>query len=71
MGLIAADRAGSSSVQRGIEYLLQKQNEDGSWTEPDYTGTGFPKAFYLRYDMYRIYFPLLALSMYRNKIENK
>jgi squalene-hopene/tetraprenyl-beta-curcumene cyclase len=32
------------------------------WAEPEFTGTGFPQVFYLRYHMYPIYFPLLALS---------
>jgi len=65
LGLIAAGRERSHSVQRGVEYLLQTQNEDGSWDETEFTGTGFPKVFYLRYHFYRIYFPLMALGRYR------
>ena len=65
MGLMAAGRYSSGSVRRGINYCLQHQNEDGTWNEEAYTGTGFPRAFYLRYDLYRIYFPLLALGQYR------
>ena len=38
------------------------QNDDGTWDEPEFTGTGFPRVFYLRYHYYPIYFPLLALS---------
>ena len=53
-------------MQRGIEYLLDSQNEDGSWTEDEITGTGFPRVFYLKYDMYRNNFPLLALATYLN-----
>jgi squalene-hopene/tetraprenyl-beta-curcumene cyclase len=64
LGLIAAGRASSLPAARGIHYLLEKQNEDGTWTEESYTGTGFPRAFYLHYDLYRIYFPLLALGHY-------
>ena len=41
------------------------QNPDGSWTEHETTGTGFPKVFYLKYDMYRNSWPLLALATYR------
>ena len=41
------------------------QNEDGSWTEDYTTGTGFPCVFYLKYDMYRQHFPLLALATYK------
>ncbi len=69
MGLIAAGQQSSPFVEKGISYLVSHQNEDGSWTESAYTGTGFPRAFYLRYDLYRIYFPLLVLSQYRDSKE--
>jgi len=62
MGLAAAGCARIPAAQRGIDYLLRTQAADGSWPEPDYTGGGFPRVFYLRYDLYRIYFPLLALA---------
>lgn len=52
------------AVRRGIDYLLAHQDADGGWTEPEWTGTGFPKHFYLRYDYYRLYFPLLALGRF-------
>jgi len=39
---------------------------DGAWHEPQITGTGFPGVFYLKYDMYRQNFPLLALATYLN-----
>ncbi len=64
LGLIAAGEADSRSVQRGIEWLLARQNPDGSYAEEEWTGTGFPKVFYLRYHYYRIYFPLLAFNAY-------
>ena len=47
----------NKAVYNGIVYLQQTQQEDGTWQEPYYTGTGFPKVFYLRYDLYRISFP--------------
>jgi len=65
MGLCAFDDSQSPSVIRGIEYLIRTQNRDGSWTEHETTGTGFPKVFYLKYDMYRNSWPLLALGTYR------
>jgi squalene-hopene/tetraprenyl-beta-curcumene cyclase len=71
MGLIAAGNQTAASIERGIDYLLQHQNENGTWDEDAYTGTGFPRAFYLRYDLYRIYFPLLVLSQYRASLEEK
>jgi len=45
-----------------VRYLISQQLSDGSWDEPEFTGTGFPRVFYLRYHLYRIYFPLMALS---------
>ncbi|MGZ4845128.1 MAG: squalene--hopene cyclase, partial [Candidatus Angelobacter sp.] len=64
MGLLAAGDTRSESVQRGILYLLETQRPDGHWDEDQYTGTGFPRVFYLAYHLYRDYFPLVALSAY-------
>jgi squalene-hopene/tetraprenyl-beta-curcumene cyclase len=64
MGLLAAGDTRSESVQRGVLHLLQTQRPDGSWDEEQYTGTGFPRVFYLAYHLYRDYFPLIALSTY-------
>ncbi|MBX3747353.1 MAG: squalene--hopene cyclase [Verrucomicrobiae bacterium] len=65
MGLCTLGDPGRPSLQRGIEYLVQSQNPDGSWTENEITGTGFPRVFYLKYDIYRNTWPLLALATYR------
>ena len=54
----------SASVRRGIEYLLDAQREDGSWEDAFWTGTGFPKVFYLKYHLYATFFPLWALATY-------
>ena len=64
MGLISAGEVNSPEVARGIKYLLNHQELDGSWDEVLFTGTGFPRVFYLRYHFYRNYFPLMALGMY-------
>ena len=64
MGLLAANDTRSDCVARGIAYLLKTQKKDGSWDEPYYTGTGFPRVFYLMYHMYRQYFPMIALTTY-------
>ncbi|HJT19601.1 MAG TPA: squalene--hopene cyclase [Nitrospira sp.] len=66
MGLMSAGMTDAFSVARGIQYLLRHQMKDGSWEEVCHTGTGFPRVFYLRYHWYCQYFPLWALSMYRN-----
>ena len=70
IGLLAADETTSSFVQKGIQYLLDHQNNDGTWDENEYTGTGFPRHFYIKYHMYRNYFPLLAIAEYYNQIKN-
>jgi squalene-hopene/tetraprenyl-beta-curcumene cyclase len=65
MSLCAFEDPLRTSLVRGVEYLLQHQNADGSWTESEITGTGFPKVYYLKYDMYRNSWPLLALATYQ------
>ena len=52
--------------QEGAEHLVKSQNPDGSWDEAEFTGTGFPCVFYLKYHLYRNYFPLYALARLRN-----
>ena len=64
MGLFAAGDDRTRSVQDGVRYLLDQQEEDGSWREELWTGTGFPNVFYLRYHLYPQYFPLMALGEY-------
>jgi len=66
MGICACGDLDRSSIQRGLRFLLGSQKPDGSWEEPQITGTGFPGVFYLKYDMYRQNFPLLALATYVN-----
>ena len=64
LGLIAAGEAGAPQVQAGINYLLATQLDDGSWSENPFTGTGFPKVFYLKYHLYPVYFPMMAVARY-------
>jgi squalene-hopene/tetraprenyl-beta-curcumene cyclase len=70
LGLIAAGEVGSRAVRRGVRFLLDRQREDGGWSEQPWTGTGFPRVFYLKYHMYPIYFPLLALGVYLARLED-
>jgi squalene-hopene/tetraprenyl-beta-curcumene cyclase len=63
-GLVAAGRHDAAETRRGVQWLTARQRSDGSWDESAFTGTGFPKVFYLRYHYYRIYFPLMALARY-------
>ncbi len=64
LGLMAGGDTTSSSVQKGIDYLVETQRADGGWDEALATGTGFPQVFYLQYHYYRHSFPVLALSTY-------
>jgi squalene-hopene/tetraprenyl-beta-curcumene cyclase len=66
LGLMAAGEAASEAVAHGAEWLMVRQLPDGDWPEEDYTGTGFPRVFYLRYHGYRRIFPLWALARLRN-----
>lgn len=65
LGLLSSPKASDKSIEKAARYLLDTQRVDGSWSEPEFTGTGFPRHFYLRYDYYRLYFPLLALGRYQ------
>ena len=73
LGLIAAgaltDPRAAAAVRRGVESLLATQRSDGSWYDEQWTGTGFPKVFYLRYHLYACYFPLQALAAYVRAVE--
>ena len=66
LGLMAAGERDSASVKRGIDYLLRAPREGGKWHEEYFNAVGFPRVFYLRYHGYSAYFPLWALSRYRN-----
>lgn len=50
------------ACRRGLEYLRRMQGADGTWHEPYYTGTGFPRDFYINYHLYRHLFPMMALA---------
>jgi squalene-hopene/tetraprenyl-beta-curcumene cyclase len=68
IGLLAAEDELSDAVMRGVAWLLERQNEAGRWEDLEFTGTGFPKHFYLRYHMYAHYFPLMALGRFRQRL---
>src|SRR6202000_3404790 len=80
LGLLAAGDTRSDSIAKGVRWLLAPQQPDGSWDESVgegvtrqalYTGTGFPRVFYLAYHLYRDYFPLLALTTYKRAMEKE
>jgi squalene-hopene/tetraprenyl-beta-curcumene cyclase len=66
IGLLAASEPEDPAIALAVKHLVEQQQVDGSWAESEFTGTGFPCVFYLKYHLYRNYFPLYALSRYRN-----
>ena len=62
--LLALGAAGerSAATARGVDWLVDRQRPDGTWDEPQYTGTGFPGDFYINYHLYRLVFPVMALG---------
>ncbi|MEL6369132.1 MAG: squalene--hopene cyclase [Pseudomonadota bacterium] len=95
MGLASTGRPGDEeAITKGCAYLIERQSE-GSWVEPEFTGTGFPgygvgqtiklgdplleerlsqgtelsRAFMINYNLYRHYFPIMALGRTRSLLE--
>jgi len=91
IALLAGDNPSSAeAILRGLDFLMSTQ-QNGSWDERYYTGTGFPgfvygarqdgtafekelgqgpeltRAFMINYNMYRHYFPLIALGRARQR----
>jgi squalene-hopene/tetraprenyl-beta-curcumene cyclase len=66
IGLLAAGETTEPAVKQAVSYLLNQQRDNGAWPETAFTGTGFPRVFYLKYHLYRNVFPLYALARYRN-----
>jgi len=78
MALMAAYGPEDERVLRALRWLLDTQLQQdspqtgdraGSWVEPWFTGTGFPRVFYLRYHLYRLYFPIMAIGRWTRRIE--
>jgi squalene-hopene/tetraprenyl-beta-curcumene cyclase len=71
LGLLAAGEAESPEVRAGVEFLIGTQKRDGGWAEGPFTGTGFPRVFYLKYHLYPVYFPLMAVGRYAGAISRR
>jgi squalene-hopene/tetraprenyl-beta-curcumene cyclase len=52
----------STAAESAVDWLLQNQEEAGGWSDRQFTGTGFPRSFYLRYHLYATVFPTMALG---------
>ena len=68
LGYVAAGNARGSSARRAADYLCTEQEANGDFTEEHYTGTGFPTDFMIRYHLYRLHFPLMALGRLRERL---
>jgi squalene cyclase len=66
IGLLAAADPNDPAIGRAAAYLVAQQHDNGSWSEDDFTGTGFPGVFYLKYHLYKNSFPVYALARFRN-----
>ena len=68
LAYVAADEADSHAARRAAEWLCSTQLANGDWDEAQFTGTGFPLDFMIRYHLYRLHFPLLALGRLRERL---
>ena len=62
LALHAAGERDCQAASAGVQWLVDTQREDGTWDEPQYTGTGFPSDYYINYHLYRLTFPIMALG---------
>jgi len=69
IGLLAGADPGDPAIAKAAAYLVDQQREDGSWGESEFTGTGFPCVFYLKYHLYRNSFPVYALARFNNQAQ--
>ena len=68
LGYVAGGAAESEPAQRAADWLCASQEPNGDWSEEHYTGTGFPTDFMIRYHLYRLYFPVMALGRLRERL---
>ena len=68
LAYVAAGEAERVSARRAVDFLCGAQLDNGDWSEEHYTGTGFPTDFMIRYHLYRLHFPLMALGRVRERL---
>ncbi len=64
LALLAAGERSAVGATAGSRCSPAPSGPTGRGTNPQYTGTGFPGAFYLNYHLYRLVFPVSALGRY-------
>jgi len=65
LAYVAAGEARRPAARQAADFLCATQLDNGDWREEHYTGTGFPTDFMIRYHLYRLHFPLIALGRLR------
>ena len=68
LGYASAGEANSDAARAAANWLCTVQRSNGDWDEEHYTGTGFPLDFMIRYHLYRLHFPLMALGRLRERL---
>jgi squalene-hopene/tetraprenyl-beta-curcumene cyclase len=68
LAYVSAGNAEGRGARKAADYLCSVQLPNGDWHEEHFTGTGFPLDFMIRYHLYRISFPLLALGRMRERL---
>jgi squalene-hopene/tetraprenyl-beta-curcumene cyclase len=63
LGLVVAGRADHSAVRRGIQFLLDAQDDDGGWMDQHALRDG-DSNLHFRADLHSVCWPLLALSRF-------
>ena len=71
LGMLAGTRQATGSMERAVDHLLATQNDAGVWDDATWSGTGFPRHFYLKYWWYAAYFPLMALGQYAARLRGE
>ncbi|HEY1622163.1 MAG TPA: squalene--hopene cyclase [Streptosporangiaceae bacterium] len=69
LALLAAGERDGTAAARGVQWLADTQTVEGTWDEPWFTGTGFPRDFYINYHLYRLAFPVSALGRYVREVQ--
>ncbi len=66
IALLEAQEPDWAAIARGVGFLVESQDADGTWPKQDMAGVFFRTAL-LDYVLYRQYFPLHALGLYERR----
>ena len=70
MALLEAEDSDWDAISRGIRFLLDTQEADGTWPRQEAAGV-FGRTGLLDYSLYRQYFPLHALGLYEQRRQRR